>query len=152
MCSIIECFLSRAIFRGGDGMAGGWVGVGEGFDGLVRRWRRSAGRPNAAGGCGNATRANAILHRHLLYARTGAAQRTSSSVPAASDRYSRRFVQVIDIFFCFSINDMKILSTYSYIGSLNKKLILFKVVDLPKWNIIRLIFDRKSVRFNVGWL
>lgn len=79
-------------------MAGGWVGVSAGFDGLVRRWRRSAWRPNAAGGRGHVARADAVLHRHLLYARTGAAQRAARlrrhPVPAARNRYSRRFVQV----------------------------------------------------------
>lgn len=89
-------FCVRDYFRGGNGMAGGWMGVGTRFDGLVRRWRRSAGRPHTAGGCRYAARTNAVLYRHLLYARVGAAQRTRRSVPAASNRHGRRLVQVVN--------------------------------------------------------
>lgn len=92
---------SARFFRGGDGMAGGWMGVGAGFDGLVRRWRRSAGRPHAAGGRRYAARTHSVLHRHLLYARARAAQRARHrrrTVPAARHRHRRRFVQVTRLF------------------------------------------------------
>lgn len=76
------------------------MGVRAGFDGLVRRWRGSAGRPHAAGGRGHVARARAVLYRHLLYARTGADQRRTAarrrrrSLPATRHRHGRRFVRV----------------------------------------------------------